>query len=70
MHFIKSEKARRFMKNLPFRPKLPYSSLYPKANPLALDLVEKMLQFDPASALRSVPYMQCRTCSARDDASV
>jgi serine/threonine protein kinase len=51
MHFIKSEKARRFMKNLPVRDKIPWSQLYPKANPQALDLLDKLLIFDPAKRI-------------------
>ncbi|KAK4050587.1 negative regulator of the PHO system [Microbotryomycetes sp. JL221] len=28
--------------------RIPWASLYPKAHPLALDLLDKLLQFDPA----------------------
>ena len=48
MQFIKSVKARRFMTNLPAREKIPWAQLYPKANPQALDLLDKLLIFDPA----------------------
>ena len=41
------EKAKTYMKNLPFRPKKDLRMFFPNANPLALDLLNKMLQFDP-----------------------
>lgn len=44
---VKQEKARRYLKSLPFKPKIPFVKLYPRANPLALDLLEKMLIFNP-----------------------
>lgn len=31
--------------------RIPWASLYPKAHPLALDLLDKLLQFDPARRL-------------------
>lgn len=45
--FIQSDKARSYIKTLPFQPKVPFTKLYPHANPLAVDLLEKMLVFDP-----------------------
>ena len=47
LHFITSEKARRFMQQQPKKAKVPLSTLYPKASALALDMVDKMLHFDP-----------------------
>jgi serine/threonine protein kinase len=40
--------AQDYIRSLPFKPKIPFQQLYPSANPLALDLLEKMLEFDPA----------------------
>eukprot|EP00501_MAST-03F_sp_TOSAG23-6_P001149 GSMAST32.ASY1.ANO1.1192.1 assembled CDS len=37
MHFIKNEKAQRFMQNLPKREKIPFTQLYPTTNKMALD---------------------------------
>jgi len=51
MHFIRSENARRFMRNLPCRTKVPWTAAFPKANLLALDLLGKMLVFDPAKRI-------------------
>jgi len=62
LDFVKSDRARAFMKKQAHKPKVPFASLYKGANPEALDLLDKMLQFHPskritiAEALRH-PYM-------------
>jgi len=45
---IGSQRAQLYIRSLPKTTKVPFSQLYPKANPLALDLLEKLLQFDPS----------------------
>lgn len=35
------------MQSLPFKPKVPWTKLYPDADPKALDLLDKMLTFNP-----------------------
>ncbi|QNP95748.1 kinase-like domain-containing protein [Yarrowia lipolytica] len=45
---IGSPRAQEYVRGLPFMPKIPFSTLFPTANPEALDLLEKMLAFDPA----------------------
>jgi serine/threonine protein kinase len=47
MGFIKSSRARAFMAKLAGKPRVPFSTLFPRANPLALDLLSKMLEFNP-----------------------
>jgi mitogen-activated protein kinase 1/3 len=47
MEYITNEKALEYVKGLPKRSKLPLKNLYPDANPLALDLLEKLLVFNP-----------------------
>ncbi|EPS60465.1 hypothetical protein M569_14339, partial [Genlisea aurea] len=52
--FLKSDTARRYIKKLPHAPKRTISEKYPKAassSPLAIDLAEKMLVFDPAKRI-------------------
>lgn len=45
---IASDKAKRFMRSLPRRAPVPFSRLFPQCeNPLALDLLERMLHFSP-----------------------
>ncbi|XP_033236794.1 mitogen-activated protein kinase ERK-A isoform X3 [Drosophila miranda] len=40
-------KARNYLESLPFKPNVPWSRLFPNADPLALDLLGKMLTFNP-----------------------
>jgi serine/threonine protein kinase len=44
---IGSAKARDYVLKMPFRKKVPFSKLYPKASTAAIDLLERMLTFDP-----------------------
>ena len=46
MHFIENPAARRFISKLPKREKCKWSTIYPKSNPIALDLLDKMLVFN------------------------
>ena len=39
--------ARRYLRSLSFKPKVPWTRLYPNAHPQALDLLERMLTFNP-----------------------
>lgn len=40
-------KARSYLQSLPYKPKVPWTKLYPNADPNALDLLDKMLTFNP-----------------------
>jgi serine/threonine protein kinase len=51
LKFVTSEKARRFMKSQEIKPKVPFSKLFPEANEKALDLLDKMLEFNPAKRI-------------------
>ncbi|RDB23713.1 Mitogen-activated protein kinase SLT2/MPK1 [Hypsizygus marmoreus] len=44
---IGSEKAQAYVRSLPFKKTLPFRKLLPAADPQALDLLGKMLAFDP-----------------------
>jgi mitogen-activated protein kinase 7 len=44
-------KAQDYVRNLPFMPKIPFNHIFPKANPQALDLLERLLAFDPAERI-------------------
>jgi mitogen-activated protein kinase 1/3 len=44
---IINEKARSYLLSLPMKPKQSWQRLYPNADPRALDLLEKMLTFNP-----------------------
>lgn len=44
---ITSPRSREYLRALPFRKKKPFASLFPEANPLAVDLLERCLTFSP-----------------------
>lgn len=44
---ITSSRSREYIRALPFRKKKAFSSLFPTANPLAIDLMDKCLTFSP-----------------------
>lgn len=48
---VGSPRAQDYIRSLPIRPRVPFSQLFPHANPLALDLLAKMLNFDPAKRI-------------------
>ena len=41
------QNAIKYIKTLPIKPKIKWEEKYPNANPLALDLLDKLLTFDP-----------------------
>lgn len=45
--YIASEKAKAYIRSLPFKPKCNYRQMFPAAPDLALDLLSKMLTFAP-----------------------
>ncbi|KAK9352782.1 kinase-like domain-containing protein [Lipomyces doorenjongii] len=45
---IGSQRAQEYVRSLPYMPRVPFSKLFPTANPQALDLLSRMLAFDPA----------------------
>jgi mitogen-activated protein kinase 7 len=60
---IGSPRAQEYVRNLPFMPKTPFNRLFPNANPDALDLLDKMLAFDPSQRISveqalEHPYLQ------------
>ena len=48
---IGSPRAQEYVRNLPYMPKVPFARLFPQANPDALDLLDRMLAFDPSSRI-------------------
>lgn len=42
-----NKKSKDYVSSLPYKPKIPFTHLFPTANPLACDLLDKLLQFDP-----------------------
>lgn len=66
---IGSVRAQEYVRNLPFMQKLPFSRLFPNANPDALDLLDRMLAFDPSSRISVEEALQHRYLSIWHDAS-
>ena len=51
LQFIQSQKARAYIRSLPYTRGANFTQLFPKANPLAIDLCERMLCFNPRSRI-------------------
>ncbi|KAJ7540509.1 hypothetical protein O6H91_10G019900 [Diphasiastrum complanatum] len=47
LQFIHSQKAKGYIRSLPYTPRVSFARLYPCTNPLAINLLDKMLVFDP-----------------------
>ena len=67
MEFISSDKARRFMGSLSFCEKVNWEHEFPKASEKALDLLSKMLVFNPARRITVIealehPYLATLHC--------
>ena len=54
--FLRSENARKYVKQLPRVPKQPFSQKFPDVSPIAIDLAERMLVFDPSKRITGKPY--------------
>eukprot|EP00249_Psilotum_nudum_P028985 c3905_g1_i1 orf=115-1251(+) len=51
LHFIQSQKACNYIRSQPFAPRVSLAKLYPRANPLAINLIDQMLVFDPSKRI-------------------
>ncbi|KAK8624390.1 hypothetical protein V6N13_065735 [Hibiscus sabdariffa] len=58
LEFIDNPKARNYIKSLPYSRGIPFSRLYPNAHPLAIDLLQKMLVFDPSKRIGVTEALQ------------
>lgn len=66
---IGSPRAQEYVRNLPFMAKVTFSKLFPQANPDALDLLDKMLAFDPSSRISVEEALEHRYLHIWHDAS-
>ncbi|XP_021278374.1 mitogen-activated protein kinase homolog NTF6 [Herrania umbratica] len=49
--FLRSDNARKYVRQLPRFPKRPFAEKFPDVSPVAIDLAEKMLVFDPSKRI-------------------
>ncbi|KAL5711184.1 mitogen-activated protein kinase [Ranunculus cassubicifolius] len=49
--FLRSDNARKYIERLPKFPQIPFSEKFPNVSPVALDLAERMLVFDPSKRI-------------------
>jgi mitogen-activated protein kinase 7 len=66
---IGSPRAQEYVRNLPYMPKIPFQRLFPQANPDALDLLDRMLAFDPSSRISVEEALEHRYLHIWHDAS-
>ena len=66
---IGSPRAQDYVRNLPFMPKRSFQQLFPNANPDALDLLNRMLAFDPSSRISVEEALEHRYLHIWHDAS-
>ncbi|KDO34829.1 CMGC/MAPK protein kinase [Saprolegnia parasitica CBS 223.65] len=70
LDFITNPKAKRFILRQPKKPRVPLSSIYPRATSLCLDLLEKMLSFDPRTRISIEEALEHPYLTQVRDASV
>jgi len=55
---ILNDKARCYLASLPYKPKVPMTKIFPTSDPSALDLLEKMLMFNPSARITVTEALQ------------
>lgn len=66
---IGSPRAQDYVRNLPFMAKISFQSLFRNANPDALDLLDRMLAFDPSSRISVEAALEHKYLQIWHDAS-
>ena len=66
---IGSPRAQDYVRNLPYMQKIPFSTLFRNANPDALDLLDRMLAFDPSARIAVEDALEHRYLQIWHDAS-
>lgn len=66
---IGSPRAQEYVRNLPYMSKVSFQQLFPRANPDALDLLDRMLAFDPSQRIGVEDALEHRYLAIWHDAS-
>lgn len=66
---IGSPRAQEYVRNLPYMQKVSFQALFRNANPDALDLLDRMLAFDPSSRISVEEALEHRYLQIWHDAS-
>lgn len=66
---IGSPRAQDYVRNLPYMPKIPFQTLFRQANPDALDILDRMLAFDPTQRISVEEALEHRYLQIWHDAS-
>ncbi|RHN42622.1 putative mitogen-activated protein kinase [Medicago truncatula] len=61
LDFINDLRAKRFIESFPYTRGIHFSQLFPQADPLAIDLLQKMLVFDPTRRITVLEALQHHT---------
>lgn len=64
---IKSRRAREYIRSLPFYKKIPFQNILPDVNPLAIDLLQRLLEFDPRRRITAAEALKHPYLSAYHD---
>ena len=48
---VASPRAQQYIRSLPFKAPVPFEQLYPQATPLAIDMLRRLLSFDPSQRI-------------------
>ena len=67
--FIDNPKARKYVKSLPYTHGITFTGMYPQAHPLANDLLQKMLVFNPSKRISVIEALEHPYMSALYDPS-
>jgi len=70
LDFIESQKARSYIKSLPVTSHSSLQRLYPRANPSAISLLDKMLSFDPRKRITVTEALEHPYFSSLHDPSL
>jgi hypothetical protein len=60
--FLRSQNAKRYIQSLPKQQRVPLAQLYPTVQPMAMDLIDKMLVFDPNKRITGGKFLTTLSC--------